>query len=287
MLHGEKIYALLFFLLAFSLAVHADMKEHQEFFVSKAASIMNWLESCGLGKVLEYSSMDVQPESVTVNFKVPFREAWEDADSRCIKAYDQTLETILFNKLLFLLNLKSSELLIEADAPLVTFQVHNTPDGPEVMMLHKHGAHSGMWGFQPVNLTVLRHHGNVLTRKSRKEIKQILAKGLEIFFEQYGDDSNSFRFRELNDFGKTLVFEVYNIKGAVPEDRDSFEYLRLSFRFDRKDQDFAIDYEVLGKYGSETLFNHRQEDYFDMDPDYAAALDDFVLILGKEISRLL
>jgi hypothetical protein len=291
-----KKLTLIIGLITFNLLTSAqDLTQYKDFFISKIPEYKEWLKQSNLGHVLSFDTIKVKTDKVHLRLKVHDKKQNKICDKANYlalndtieKQYDKTVSYILFEKLIFLMDLNKEQIEINIDSKDAFIDIWNENSRLIVDIVSKMGEVADGYRIEIKEIKGLNKTSCTKTNGTINAIKNKLGKKLEKEYEQYEAFFEDYDFDIVSRLGNELIIEINNVVKLIIVDESYFEHIEIKFEFTEEDSVVKIDYLIRAKYGAGIIWAPKSSDYYDVSPKYQNELEKFSIKFKNKIDKIL
>lgn len=288
-----------------TLSAQSDLRNDSVFFNLRIETLNEWLTKTGVGQVFYLNSIKIKKSKL----EVLMLGRYKDIDSLTIAwnvlkyDYDTTDMNALYRKIF---NLFAFEFELGKDSLILNYKLNKKDAITQVYYNKKKGvvikaksfdrSFSATRNFKTINVQleelavsegpVIEYaagSGGASLKTLRKKINEYLAD----YYSEKGTFWYNAKFEILKDSYNELTFEVTQLSKEILNDRNYFEYIRIELKLEKKDNEFNIKIDVMGKYSGGFGFLPRRSEYRNMETDFGDYTQRYQDKLALKIKKLL
>jgi len=291
---------------ATTLSAQSDIRNDSAFFNSRIETLNEWLNSTGVGQVFYLSSIKIKKSKL----EAIMTSKYKDIDSLTIAwnvlkhDYDSTDLNALYRKVF---NFFAFEFELGKDSLTLNYKLNEKDVIAEVLYNKKKGVvvksksldrgFSKTRNFSIMNIEleslnvsdgpVIEYAASGSNTANLKITRNKINEYLTEYFSKKGTFWYDAEIEILKETYNELTFEVTQLSEEILDDRNYFEYIRIEFRLAKKEGEFDIKIDVMGKYCGGFGFLPRRSEYRNMETDFKNDLERYEAKLAIRIKNLL
>lgn len=282
-----------------------SLAQREAFFAQQLIPYQQWLDSKGLGQVLEVHETSVDNDTLSVYLRFRYLDsdsasvAWDLLQQKYFAAHGDSVERALFFAMLHTMQVAPNRANIQI---YDTYDLNKTPclfvgvrwyynelEIAESMCKSQSGKAQVYLDDLPESERLQLQKEGLSLRKRRQQLYQ----KVETFTRGYFGKPEDFRVLSSSN-AEDLKMEVQDIRGYVLEqegnsyfcyfwnwlmgegcDHRARERIELSFTFKETDKSFTLEGELTGFYGSGAVDELKKDGYRSMEPEFTTYFKPF------------
>lgn len=271
-----------------------NLTEYNDFFIKKIPEYRSWLNQSNMGAILRVDTIEVSDEELLLKLQCFDTLRNSLADKANLDSLDvnlrhinQTYSEVLFDKLVFLMDLEKTEAKIKIDCNEALVYVKYSNGKILTKPMTKMGEVADGHKIKINSIKGINKKGSTSVNETIDIVKNKLITELEKEYEKYEPMFEDFDFEVVSRLGNELVIEINNVVELVISDDSYFEHISVKFQFTEDEDELKVDYVIRAKYGSGIIWAPKSSDYYDMTPKYQSDLEKFSIKLKNQIDNIL
>lgn len=272
-----------------------DLNRHTDFFVSKIPEFKEWLIHSNLADVITFDTIKVKDNRLDLMLNcydksrnvIADKANLDSLNSKLQRLYLQNYGEILFEKLIFLMDLEKEQARIEINCNDVIVIITMREGELKTFPMTKMGEIADGHRIAIGDIKGINKTGSASVNETITAIRTKLITELKKEFSQYEVIFEDYVFEIFSELNNELIIEISNVAKLVIKDQSYFEHIRIQFKFTPVDDEMKIDYTIRAKYGSGIIWTPKNSDYYDMTPKYQDDLEKFSTKLKNRIDNIL
>lgn len=295
-----------------------SLAQREAFFAQQLIPYQQWLDSKGLGQVLEVHETSVDNDTLSVYLRFRYLDsdsasvAWDLLQQKYFAAHGDSVERALFFAMLHTMQVSPKQANVQI---YDTYDLDKTPclfvgmrwyygrfEITESMCRSQSGKAKVFLEDLPTSEKVLFEKGDQGSLSLRKRRQRIFDK-VETFTRGYFGKPEDFRVLSSSNAEK-LKIEIQDIRGYVLEqegnsyfcyfwnwlmgegcDHRARERIELSFTFKETDKSFTLEGELTGFYGSGAVSELKKDGYRSMEPEFTTYFETFTQAFFRDMEN--
>jgi hypothetical protein len=288
-----------------SISAQTDLRSDSTFFNSREKTLNEWLVKTGIAQTFTVDSIIIKKTKL----EVLLISRYPDIDSLTIawnglkQNYNMDNPEALYRKIF---NFFAFELDLGKDSLSIIYRLNKKDKIAEVNYNKKKGllvkarsfekAYANSRSFNTINIELDKlnvsdgpafEYPAGSSGASIKETRKKISNYLNDFYAQKGTFWYDAKFEILKERYNELTFEVTQLSNEILNDRNYFEYIRIELLIEKKDDNFDIKIDVMGKYSGGFGFLPRRSEFRNMENDFGDYLQNYQDKLALKINRIL
>jgi len=288
-----------------TLSAQSDLRNDSAFFNSRIETLNEWLTKTGVGQVFYLNSIKIKKSKL----EVLMLGRYQDVDSLTVTwnvlrhNYDTLDMNALYSKIF---NLFAFEFEVGKDSLILNYKLNKRDAIAQVYYNKKKGvvikaksfdrSFSATRNFKTINVQLENLNisdgpvieyaagsGGASLKTTRNKINEYLTE----YYSEKGTFWYDAKFEILKDSYNELTFEVTQLSNEIINDRNYFEYIRIELKLVKKDNEFDIKIDVMGKYSGGFGFLPRRSEYRNIETDFGGYKQRYQDKLALKIKKLL
>jgi len=285
----KQLFVILFILINCTSFSQTDLREDADFLRIKINEYDEWLAAKGFGDVLIVDSFTVEEHRVSVFLGYPAREqsdfslnlAWQMLKNEYESKGKTLLEESLFNTLFFTLEVSPDSLqLIILGKQEHLFKVEILGSEVGVVVIDKIAQARDA---EKIPIPIINLKTKYIQQKDKIKSADLnkITSEIRLFLQNYYKAKGAWWYfaevEVVKDFEHDLIIEITDLKNEVlKNERDYFEYIRISIKAEKQNNNVVLTYDLMAKYGSGIFLAPRSvNDYKNMEIKYANSLENY------------
>ncbi len=276
-------------LMSFTASSAQDLTQDWDFLHQARSQYERWLEGTELKKVLRVHDLQIFPELVLLDLRIPNGNDWISFKERYEAKYGTDLRRKLFQQMLFMFQLEQAQagLRIRSDQNNHYVDMRYRAD---TLAINETNPKSSR--IDSIRIDFSKIPGAVIG-DGAANLALTRSKLRQFFAEYYREKSTRFREVKYDIFDEEplqLSFIIWNLKKEILNDLvlGYYERILLDLTFKTEGQSIKIYYEVYGSYGSGIFRAPRKTEYTDIDLDSKSTyMDEYKRKIKSRINQFM
>jgi len=291
-----KIITLIFAFFAVTSIAKAQivLEDHKDFFQSQVINYKNWFNSLNISDtVLSISNLDIFSDKLVLNLKMKDYHNWKRLTDKFQTNCKDSIYELLFNKLIFVMDLQTYKDLVEIDIEGIDVFVFIKYKNDKVVaeIQKKMGEISDNVNLEIGDIKYIPNSEKTISKKTMSKIQDILTTELEKYLiTNKVKTSWSEPVFETYRYPNEFLIEISNVTKMIIPNNSYWERAVITFTFIEENDKMTIKYSILGKYASGPTWvpwEPFKTDYYDMEQKYSDELKKFGYKLSSKVTKLL
>ncbi len=284
-----QLFVIFFTLVNYFAYSQTDLRKDSDFLRSKTHEYDEWLAAKGFGDVLIVDSLTVEEHKVSVFLGYPHAEqtdfslnvAWEKLKNEYESKGKCLLEENLFNNLFFTLEVSPDSVqLIILGKQEYLFRIDILGSELGVVVMDKIAQARDA---EKIPIPVINLKNKYIQQKDKIKSADLnkITSEIKLFLQKYYKTKGAWWYfaevEVVKDFEHDLIIEITDLKNEIlKNERDYFEYIRISIKAEKQNNNIILTYDLMAKYGSGIFLAPRSvNDYKNMEIKYANSLENY------------
>ena len=269
------------------------LTKYNDFFISKIPEFKTWLYHSNLNNVLIFDTITVKDNKVNLLLRISENNKLRDKANFFIlsetlqKTHKKSVSRIIFDKFLFLMDLKKGQAEINIDSRDAFIDIWYENNELIIDVLDKMGEVADGHKIRIKALKGINKNKDITSTETINIIKSKLKRELRKEYEKFEATFENYNFTILSELDNELIIEIDNVVKLIIQDESYFEHISINFQFSTDNNNVKIDYVIRAKYGAGIIWSPKNSDYYDITPEYQIELEKFNIKLKNQINNIL